>query len=110
MNHMDPNRDMLNEIFKMTKENNQMLHAMRRNAFIGGIFRYLIWILLFIVAPYILYTMYLAPVIEQMNSTITQIQGTGAKAQAQLGSFQEMWSQLQDKLPGFMQNASSTEN
>ena len=101
---------MLQDIFKMTKENNKMLHAMRRNAFIGGILRFVIWILLFVVAPYWIYMTYLAPVVQQMNATLTSFQGTGAKAQAQFGSLQETLKNLEEKIPHLPGSGTSGQN
>jgi len=90
---------MLQEMYRLTKENNKMLHKMRRNAFWGGIIKFVVYIVLFVVVPWWLYMTYLAPVLESTMRTMNQIQGTGAKAQAQFGSFQEMLQQLQQKFP-----------
>lgn len=57
----------LEEIYKLTKENNRMLHAMRRDAFVGGIFKFVFWIVLFVVLPYIAYTLYLQPYITTLQ-------------------------------------------
>ena len=90
---------MLQEMYRLTKENNKMLHKMRRNAFWGGLIKFVMYIALFVVVPWWLYMTYLAPVLESTMRTMNQIQGTGAKAQAQFGSFQEMLQQLQQKFP-----------
>ena len=87
------------EMYRLVKENNHMLHKMRRNAFWGGLIKLVIYGVLFLAVPLWLYTTYLAPVLESTMRTMNQIQGTGAKAQAQFGSFQEMLKQLQDKFP-----------
>src|SRR3989344_5216870 len=90
---------MLQEMYRLTKENNKMLHKMRRNAFWGGIIKFALYAVLLVVLPWWLNMTYLAPVLESTMQTMNQIQGTGAKAQAQFGSFQEMLKQLQDKFP-----------
>ena len=94
---------MLQEMYRLTKENNKMLHKMRRNAFWGGLIKFLLYAVLFLALPLWLYATYLAPVLESTMRTMNQIQGTGAKAQAQFGSFQEMLQQLQQKFPSAQQ-------
>jgi len=93
----------LQEMYRLTKENNKMLHKMRRNAFWGGLIKFLLYAVLFLALPLWLYATYLAPVLESTMRTMNQIQGTGAKAQAQFGSFQEMLQQLQQKFPSAQQ-------
>ena len=95
---MDPMHDQQQEIYRLVKENNHMLHSMRRNALWGGIFKFIFWAIIFI-APLWFYMTYLAPVVQDMVKTVQQVQGTSAKAQAQFGSFQEMLKQLQQKFP-----------
>ncbi len=94
---------MQQEMYRLTKENNKMLHKMRRNAFWGGIIKFLLYAVLFVVLPWWLYMTYLAPVLEGTMQAMNQIRGTGAQAQAQFGSFQDMLKQLQDKFPSFQQ-------
>ena len=91
--------DKLNEIFRLTKENNKMLHAMRRNAWLGGIFKLLIWVA-FILIPVWLYIQYLAPIMEQMLKTYQQVQGTSAAAQAQFSGLQEALQKFQSMYGG----------
>ncbi len=88
---------MLQEMYRLTKENNKILHKMRRNAFWGGIIKFLVYAILFVVVPWWLYAVYLAPVLESTMQTMSQIQGTGVQAQAQFGSFQERLRQFQEK-------------
>lgn len=83
----------------MTRENNKMLHAMRRNAFWGGIFKIILYAALLLV-PLWFYMQYLAPVVDQALQTMQKVQGTSAQAQAQIGSFEQLMKQLQAKLPG----------
>ena len=78
----------LQEMYRLTKENNKMLHKMRRNAFWGGIIKFILYALVLVVAPLWLYATYLAPMMEQALDTYQQIQGTGAKAQAQFSDIQ----------------------
>ena len=67
-----------------------MLHAMRRNAFIGGLIKILLYVIFLVVVPYWVYTTYLAPVLESTMEAVNQIQGTGAQVQTQFSGLQEM--------------------
>ncbi|MDO8575917.1 MAG: hypothetical protein Q7R90_01225 [bacterium] len=89
---------MQQEMYRLTKENNHMLHKMRRNALWGGIIKFIFWVAI-LLAPLWFYMVYLAPVVNDMMKTVQQIQGTSAKAQVQIGGFQEMLKQLQQKFP-----------
>jgi len=91
---------MLQEMYRLTKENNKMLHKIRRNAFWGGIIKFLVYAVLFVVLPWWLYVTYLAPVLESTMQTMNQIRGTGAQAQAQFGSFEAMWKDFLLKFGG----------
>lgn len=95
---------MLQETYRLAKENNKMLRAMRRNAFWGGILKIIIYAVL-LLAPLWFYMQYLSPIVDQALKTMQQVQGTGVKAEAQLNSFQEALKQLQSKIPGFGQSA-----
>lgn len=94
---MEVNDEMLTELVRLTRDNNRMLHAMRRNAFWGGIIKFVLYVLVLVVAPLWLYATYLAPMMEQVLDTYQQIQGTGAKAQAQFTDFQNLLKQFQNK-------------
>ena len=95
---MESNNDQTQEeIYRLVKENNKMLHGMRRTAFWGGLFKLLIWAGL-IAAPIWLYATYLAPVVQSLQQTVNQVQGTGAKAQVQLNGLGDMLKQFESKL------------
>ena len=89
----------LQEMYRLTKENNKMLHKMRRNAIWGGIIKFIFWMAI-LLAPLWFYMTYLAPVVDDMMKTVQQIQGTSAKAQAQMGSFEVMWKDFQARFGG----------
>jgi uncharacterized oligopeptide transporter (OPT) family protein len=99
---MEYDHDTLEDILRLTRENNRMLHAMRRNAFLGGIVRFIVWAAL-IVIPLWLYMQYLAPVMDSMMNTMQQIQGTGAQAQAQFGDLSDTFKKLQAQFPQYFQ-------
>ena len=95
---MEPNHDdLLRETYRLSRENNKMLHAMRRSAFIGGIFKFIFYILILVVAPLWLFNTYLAPMLEQLNETMSQVRGAGSQAQSQFDSFQQAWQQFQSQ-------------
>jgi hypothetical protein len=73
-----------------------MIHAMRRNAFLGTVVKLVLYALIFVAAPLWLYTSYLAPMLDQLLNTYQQIQGTGAQAQAQLSDLQGFFEQFKN--------------
>lgn len=94
--------DKLDEILRLTKENNRMLHAQRRGAFFGGIFRVVTWVA-FIIIPLYLYLQYVAPMMQGMLETYQQLQGTSASAQAQFGQMNQYLEQLKSLYGGSAQ-------
>ncbi len=96
---MDPSQGQQQEIYRLVLENNTMLHKMRRNAFWGGLFKFLFWTAI-LLAPIWFYMTYLNATVEKMLHTINQVQGTGAKAQAQMSGFEQMWKDFQAKFGG----------
>ena len=103
---MDTDRDTLQETYRLARDNNRMLHAMRRNAFWGGLFKVVLYALLFL-GPLWFYMTYLNDTVQQMLKTVEQIQGTSAKAQTQIVGFVETWKQFESKLPAFMRASTS---
>lgn len=82
--------ELLQEILRLTKDNNRLLHAARRNAWIGGILKFVVYFVLIVALPLWLYMTYLAPVLESTLETMNKIQGTGASAQAQFSDLQNL--------------------
>ena len=103
---MEPNRDMLMDIFRMTKENNQILHSMRRRALIGGILKFVIWTAL-IVAPIWFYMTYLNATVQNLLHTVDEMRNTGTQAQTQFSSLEKSWNDFESKLPAFMQGTTT---
>lgn len=100
---MEYDHDTLEEILRLTKENNRMLHAMRRSAFLGGVFKIVMWAA-FIIVPLWLYMQYLAPVMESMVNTMSEIQGTGTRAQAQFTDLTSTFENLRKQFPQYFQS------
>ena len=96
---MPPNPDM-QELLRLTRENNHLLHKMRRNAFWGGIIKFVLYLIVIGIIPLWLYLTYLAPVVRQLTDTYAQFQGTGAKAQANMNELQKMMEQFKNSFSG----------
>lgn len=71
-----PETGYLREIYELTKENNRMLHRMRRNSIIGGIFK-IIWWALVLGLPVVLYYYYFQPYLDQLQSAYQGVQQGG---------------------------------
>ena len=91
---MDPDKQKLDEIYRLTLENNKMLHKAHRHALWGGIIKFAIYFFLLVIAPLLFYQAYLAPIIEQMTDTYQQVQGTSAKVQTQFSDIQNILNQI----------------
>lgn len=65
----------LNELYELTKENNTMLKGMRRDAFIGGIIKFIFWIILLVVIPYMTW-LYIEPYVQGVLDTYQKVQDT----------------------------------
>jgi hypothetical protein len=107
------NPNMLEAIYRLTKENNEMLRAERRGRFLGGLFRFVFYGVL-ILAPLWYYMTYLHPTVQSLLETTAQLQGMAGGSAAQGGGFVEQLKQLQAMVPGALeklqqaQQASST--
>ncbi len=90
--------DKLDELLRLTRDNNRMLHAMRRSAFLGSLIKFAFYtaIIAFSVWSYL---QFVAPMLQQTLQMMQQVQGTGAQAQAQLSGFQDTLKKLQDMVP-----------
>ena len=91
---MEVNDKTLTEILRLTEDTNRTVHKMRRGAVWGTVIKVVVYLLALVVIPLWLYSTYLAPIMEDALNTYQQIQGTGAKAQAQFSDLQNMLNQL----------------
>ena len=85
------------EMYELTKENNKMLHAMRRNARIAGIFKAIFWVLILFVIPYIswLYVQpYVTDALKTYNSVKTTTSSVQAAGSANLSGIQKFFQQF----------------
>ena len=89
--------ELLHETYRLSLENNKLLHKMRRNAFWGGIIRMIVYAAL-LAAPIWFYLSYLAPIVDKMFTEMQQLQGTSVQAQTQFGEIQNAWKQFENKI------------
>jgi hypothetical protein len=89
----------LQEIYRLSKENNQMLRAMRRNARLHGIFKLLFYCAIVGIGLWF-YLQFLAPILTQMLDTLDKIQGAGSQAQGQLSTLSSSLEKLREWIPG----------
>lgn len=80
---------LLQENQRLIRENNKMLKKMRRDAVIGHIMK-VIWVLILIGVPVMLYYYFLAPYVQQARETYQQIQESAEKVKG-----------LEEQIPDF---------
>lgn len=82
--------DEAKQLVEMVKENNRMLKAMRRDAFIGGVLHFIWWVIILVVIPYFTW-LWLQPYIENLTGAYQNAQHTTAQASADLSKFQDFF-------------------
>lgn len=105
----DEIKALLRQNLELAQENNRLLHAMRRAAFWGGVFKYLWWIFFVIILPLAIYYYFLQPYVDQALETYKNVQGAANQAkgyQAQisgenpLSELQKLYEQYKASHPG----------
>lgn len=91
---IDYEQDKIDELLRLTRDNNRILRSMRRSAWLGGIFKLILWVGFFLI-PLWLYLQYLAPALEGVLETYKQVQGTSAAAEVQVGKLNDYLKQIQ---------------
>lgn len=70
----DPGQyDMLREIADLSRENNEMLHTMRRHAFLGGFFKLVVYLVMLFI-PFWIYETYFSSTMNSMIGLANQAQ------------------------------------
>ena len=95
---MPPNdRDQkIEEIYRMVRNNNKMIRSMKRAAFWGTIFKFVIYAFLLGIPVYLYFTIFqpmlaeLLGTMQQFQQAGQQIQGSGANAMVQLQELQSL--------------------
>ena len=86
----------IDEVYKLVKENNRILRAMRRDAFVKGILGFIWWVFIIIVLPYLTY-LYLKPYLDQAVAAYNQAAGTAHAINTSLSGlpdFSKLFEQL----------------
>jgi hypothetical protein len=98
---------MLEEIHRLTVENNRMLHKMRRSAMIGRIFTLLFYAAL-LLAPIWFYMTYLNTTVQNALAAYDRMQGTGQQAENQFQALEVAFKQFQEKFQSFTSTSTPT--
>lgn len=96
---------MLQEIHRLTQENNRLLHKMRRSAMWGRLVTFVIYAAL-LLAPVWFYLTYLNGTVQQLLKMYGQLQGGGQQAQGEYQQIQQALQQLQQKFQSFTSTSS----
>jgi hypothetical protein len=98
---MEPanNDQLLKEIYRLTHENNQMMHRARRSAFFWGFVKFLIYAAL-LLAPIWFYLTYLNGTVQELLQTANKIEGVNTQAQNQFQGFETAWQQFESRFGG----------
>jgi predicted PurR-regulated permease PerM len=106
---MPPQRQpMLDEILRLTRENNRMLHKMRRSAFIGRVVTIIFYAAL-LLAPLWFYVTYLNGAVQNLLQAYDRVQGTGQQAESQYQQFEQALQQLRDKFGQFTSTSTKSQ-
>jgi hypothetical protein len=91
----DPGQyDMLRDIDRLTKENNQLLHSMRRASFIGAVFKVAMYIV-FLGAPIWIYLTYFSGTVDDMINFYQQARTLNTQTQSKFTGFEDMLKEMQ---------------
>ena len=99
--------DMLREIDHLTKENNQLLHSMRRSAFFGTIFKIIMYAI-FLGAPIWIYLTYFSGTVDDMITIFQQAKTTNSQIQTKFTGFEDMVKQMQGMIHAAAQKIASS--
>ena len=99
---------MIQETYRLARENNAMLHKMRRSAFIGRLFTLLLYAAL-LLAPIWFYMTYLNAGVQSALAAYDRMQGTGQQAASQYQAFENELQQLQQKFQSFISTSTPSQ-
>jgi hypothetical protein len=80
---------------------------MRRNAFLGGLFKFIIYAILF-AAPIWFYMTYVSSSVDNLLSAVNKLNGTSAAVQTKFTGFEDAFKKFESYLPSFLQPATTT--
>jgi hypothetical protein len=81
------NDERIDEILKLTKDNNRMLHSMRRGAFISGFLKFVIYAAI-IAATIWVYITFAMPLLSTLLKQVASLQSMNSQAQEQISGVQ----------------------
>ncbi len=101
------NDQLLREIYRLTRENNDLMHRARRSAFFWGFVKFIVYAAL-LTAPIWFYVTYLNGTIQQLLVDFNRIEGTNSQVQGQFQGIQNVLSQFQQLESRFGFSTTST--
>lgn len=90
------NDQLLREIYRLTRENNELMHRARRSAFFWGFVKFILYAAI-LLAPIWFYVTYLNGTVQQMMQDLNKVEGTNAQAQSQFQGFENDFQQLESR-------------
>jgi hypothetical protein len=98
---MEPtnNDQMLREIYRLTRENNELMHRARRSAFFWGFVKFILYAL-FLLAPIWFYVTYLNGTVQQILQDYNKLEGVSTQTQNQFQGLETAWQQLESRFGG----------
>ncbi len=93
------NDQLLREIYRLTRENNELMHRARRSAFFWGFVKFLIYAAL-LLAPIWFYVTYLNGTVQELLQAANKVEGANTQAQSQLQTFENGFQQLEARFSG----------
>lgn len=76
--HHEEIKNILLENQRLLIENNQMLHKMRRKAFLGSLFRF-VWVVGMLIATTYVYFVYVEPYVDVLKQKIAEVDQMNAQ-------------------------------
>lgn len=101
------NDQLLREIYRLSRENNEMMHHARRSAFFWGFIKFAIYAAL-LLAPIWFYVTYLNGTVQELLQTAQKVEGANTQAQSQLQSFENGLQQIESRFSPPAQTSGST--
>jgi sensor histidine kinase YesM len=91
----------LEEMYDMVRENNSMLKSARRSAFVGGIVKFIFWVVVLVVLPYVTW-LYVEPYLNTVMAQYQAVSTQSGNLQNQAAELQKQLTDLQGQTGGFM--------
>ena len=97
MEPMPQNNDqLLREVYRLTRENNEMMHHARRSAFFWNFIKLILYAAI-LLAPIWFYLTYLNGTVQALLQDYNRIEGANTQAQNQFQGFENSLQQLESR-------------